>query len=131
MSMRFFTYSAPAALPGRNPAPSARPVTIPVPVVVFFLAGLTMLLNGLDLVTFLRLTPDYGTSLEVNPIVRTVFEAGGPLAMAALKLSVIGAATLLFVCIARYGRVRQACFCLSIAAAVGMVGFLSNLTPYV
>src|SRR5438046_1337898 len=94
MSMRLFTYPAPAAFRGRNSAPAARPAAIPVPVVVFILAGLTMLLNALDLVTFLRLTPDYGTTLEVNPIVRTVFEAGGPLAMAAVKLSVIGAATL-------------------------------------
>ncbi len=133
MSTRPLTYAAPLSSPVRvavRPAtPATTPVTPPatIPTFVLLLAGLTVLLHALDLVTFLRLTAEHGTSLEANPIIRAAFIHGGSPGVAVVKLGIVVVASALFVLAARSGRLRFGRNCLALAATMGLVGFLSNV----
>ena len=91
------------------------------------LAVVALAMHLLDLATGLRMMLVYGVHLEQNPLARFVMSSGGPLALTELKLGVVTAGVALFVRTARAGRARLARNCLLAAAAIGMLGWTSNL----
>jgi hypothetical protein len=91
------------------------------------LAGVALLLNVMDLVSGARLMLRYGTPAELNVIARTLFEIGGPVGLAAVKLSVVGSGVLVLVYLAHQGRARLARNSLLLIAIIGLLGFSSNL----
>jgi len=88
---------------------------------------LAVLLHALDLATGIRMMLVYGVQLEQNPLARLIMIDAGPLGLAIAKLGVVGAGVLLFVRAAQVGRPRLARNCLLLAAAIGLLGFTSNL----
>ncbi len=95
---------------------------------VLALAALAMVVQALDLVTFLRVVGFYGLAVEVNPLARALFTHGGPAALAIVKLAVavVVPAVLAFRACAGPHPVlaRRA---LVATVAIGTFGFLSNL----
>jgi hypothetical protein len=94
---------------------------------IMALAAFALFMHMLDLATGLRMMLTYGIALEQNPLVRIVMTTSGPLGLVQLKLGVVLVGVLLFVRTARAGRPRLARNCLLIAAAIGLLGFASNL----
>jgi hypothetical protein len=97
------------------------------PLAITCLAILALLMHALDLASGIRMMLVYGVSLEQNPLARTIMLEAGPLGLAAAKLGVVGIGVLLFVRTAQIGRPRLARNCLLLAAAIGLLGFTSNL----
>ena len=97
------------------------------PVTLYALAALTLLLHGLDLATGLRMMVVYGVGLEQNPIARGIMQAAGPLGLIEAKFLIVGLGVVLFLRAAKVGRARLARNCLLLAAALGALGFSSNL----
>ena len=97
------------------------------PAGILTLAGVALMLHILDLATGVRMMVLYGITLELNPLARAVMTSVGPLGLVELKLGVVLAGLLLFVRTAQVGRPRLARNCLLIAAAIGLLGFASNL----
>jgi uncharacterized membrane protein len=94
---------------------------------ILALAAFALFMHVLDLASGLRMMLTYGIALEQNPLARFVMTTSGPVVLVELKLGVVLAGVLLFVRTARAGRPRLARNCLLIAAAIGMLGFASNL----
>jgi hypothetical protein len=95
---------------------------------VLALAGLAMLVQALDLVTFLRVVTLYGLAMEVNPLARALFAHGGPAGLAAVKLMVAVVVPAVLACRAQVGpRPALARWALVATVAIGTFGFLSNL----
>jgi uncharacterized membrane protein len=94
---------------------------------ILALAAFALFMHVLDLASGLRMMFTYGIALEQNPLARFVMTTSGPVVLVELKLGVVLAGVLLFVRTARAGRPRLARNCLLIAAAIGMLGFASNL----
>jgi len=94
---------------------------------ILALAAFALFMHVLDLATGLRMMLVYGISLEQNPLARYIMTTGGPIGLIELKLGVVLAGLYLFVRTARVGRPRLARNCLLLAAAIGMLGWTSNL----
>jgi hypothetical protein len=94
---------------------------------ILALAAFALLMHVLDLATGLRMMLVYGISLEQNPLVRFIMTTRGPIGLIELKLGVVLGGLYLFVRTARVGRPRLARNCLLLAAAIGMLGWTSNL----
>jgi len=105
----------PARIPGRPPS------------IVFFIAGLAVFLNVLDLLSGIRMMLVYGVDLEQNPIARTIFQVSGPVGLSIMKLTVVLSGVFVLVLLARAGRTRLARTALATVALVGLLGFASNL----
>ena len=97
------------------------------PLAITLLAALAQVMHALDLASGIRMMLVYGIQLEQNPLARSLMSDVGPLGLAAAKLGVVGLGVLLFVRTAQAGRPRLARNCLLIAAAIGLLGFTSNL----
>jgi threonine/homoserine efflux transporter RhtA len=94
---------------------------------IILLATGALLLQILDLLTGIRLMLVFGIDQEQNPIARALFQTGGPLGLASVKLGVVLAAALVLVLLARAGRARLARNTLVVVALLGLLGFTSNL----
>ncbi len=91
------------------------------------LAGVAWLLQMLDAVTFLHLMALRGPAAELNPLVRAAYVAMGPSAIIALKAGIAGPVVLVLARMGRWGDRRIARVGLLVAAALGLLGALSNL----
>lgn len=94
---------------------------------IVWLAIFALLMHVLDLATGLRMMLVYGITMEQNPLARYLMITSGPMGLIEVKLAVVLAGLFLFVRTARLGRPRLARNCLVLAAAIGMLGFTSNL----
>ena len=94
---------------------------------IYTLAGFALLMHVLDLVTGLRMMQLYGVDMEQNPFARFIMQTAGPMGLIEMKLGVVVAAVVLFVCTAQVGRPRLARNCLLAAAGIGILGWSSNL----
>jgi hypothetical protein len=94
---------------------------------IVWLAIFALLMHVLDLATGLRMMLVYGITMEQNPLARYLMITRGPIGLIEVKLAVVLAGLFLFVRTARLGRPRLARNCLVLAAAIGMLGFTSNL----
>lgn len=97
------------------------------PIAITCLAMLALVLHALDLASGIRMMLMYGILLEQNPLARLLITDVGPLGLAVAKLGVVGLGVLLFVRTAQLGRPRLARNCLLLAAAIGLLGFSSNM----
>jgi Domain of unknown function (DUF5658) len=97
------------------------------PVALYALAVLTLVLHALDVATGIRMMLVYGINLEQNPIARGIMQTAGPLGLIEAKFLIVGLGVILFLHTARRGRARLARNCLLLAAALGALGFSSNL----
>jgi hypothetical protein len=97
------------------------------PIAITCLAMLALVMHALDLATGIRMMLVYGIPLEQNPLARWLMTDVGPLGLAVAKLGVVGLGVLLFVRTAQLGRPRLARNCLLLAAAIGLLGFSSNM----
>lgn len=97
------------------------------PLGILALATLAIVLQVMDLTTGLRMMLVHGIGTELNPLARTVMSTAGPLGLAELKLGVVLLGILIFVETAHAGRRRLARNCLLMVAALGLLGFASNL----
>jgi len=96
-------------------------------VALYVLAIVTLVLHALDVVTGVRMMLVYGVGLEQNPIARGIMLAAGPLGLIEAKFLIVGVGLVVFLRAARHGRARLARNCLLLAAALGALGFSSNL----
>jgi hypothetical protein len=97
------------------------------PAALYALAIVTLVLHALDLATGIRMMLVYGVGLEQNPIARAIMQTAGPLGLAEAKFFIVGLGVILFLRTAKLGRARLARNCLLLAAALGALGFSSNL----
>ena len=97
------------------------------PLGIYLLAGFALVMHVLDLVTGLRMMQVYGLDLEQNPLARFIMQTAGPIGLIEVKLGVVAGAVALFICTAQVGRPRLARNCLLLAAALGILGWSSNL----
>jgi hypothetical protein len=97
------------------------------PLGIALLASLAVAMHVLDLATGLRMMLLYGLELEQNPLARFIMQTAGPIGLIELKLGVVLAGVLMFVCMAQVGRPRLARNCLLLAAGIGVLGWTSNL----
>jgi hypothetical protein len=97
------------------------------PTTLYALAVLTLVLHALDVATGIRMMLVYGINLEQNPIARGIMQAAGPLGLIEAKFFIVGLGVVLFLRAAKLGRARLARNCLLLAAALGALGFSSNL----
>src|SRR5947209_8515172 len=97
------------------------------PLGITSLAALAIVMHALDLASGIRMMLVYGIELEQNPLARALMMDTGPLGLAAAKLGVVSLGVLLFVRTAQAGRPRLARNCLLLAAAIGLLGFTSNM----
>jgi len=86
-----------------------------------------MLLQTADLASGIRMMLTYGVNLEQNPVARTIFQFGGPIALTLAKMSVVAAGVLVLVWLERAGRPWLARNALSVVGLLGLLGFASNL----
>ena len=100
--------------------------TVPGPpfVLATILASLLQVLDGL---TAVRMMMALGPGSEVNPLVRSVYLAGGPAAVLSMKGVAATLIALTLWRLAGHGRVLLAGTVVGIAVVVGIVGCLSNL----
>lgn len=96
------------------------------PTFILVLAIFALAMQGLDLISALRMIGSHGLSSELNPLARAIFMQGGPVGLTAIKMGVIVAAVWLFIRVAREGRVRLAAAALVLSALVGAFGYYSN-----
>jgi hypothetical protein len=94
---------------------------------LYTLALLTLVLHALDVATGIRMMLVYGIGLEQNPIARGIMQTAGPIGLIEAKFLIVGLGVVLFLRAARLGRARLARNCLLLAAALGALGFSSNL----
>jgi hypothetical protein len=86
-----------------------------------------LILHTLDLLTGIHMMQTLGMDQEQNPVVRLLFQIGGPITLASFKLGVVTTGVLVLAHLARLGRTRLARNALLIIAILGLVGFSSNL----
>jgi hypothetical protein len=97
------------------------------PVGIYALASLALVMHVFDLVTGLQMMQVYGIDLEQNPLARFIMQTAGPIGLIEVKLGVVAGAVALFICTAQVGRPRLARNCLLLTAALGILGWSSNL----
>ena len=97
------------------------------PLGIYTLALIALLTHVMDLASGLRMMLVHGIALEQNPLARYIMHTAGPMALIEVKLTVVLGAVLVLVRTARLGRPRLARNCLLVAAAIGVLGFASNL----
>jgi Domain of unknown function (DUF5658) len=92
-----------------------------------FVASLAVLLQGLDLLSGIRLMLVFGIDQEQNPISRSIFQSTGPVGLTLVKLGVVLCGVLALLLLARAGRTRLARNALLLVALLGLLGLVSNL----
>ncbi len=107
--------------------PSPRPRRVSGRRSLSVLVGVAWLLQMLDAVTALWLMEALGPGAELNPIVRSVYIAAGPAGILGVKTAVVGPIVVLLGRVGRRGQARPARTGLLVAAALGLVGVVSNL----
>ena len=94
------------------------------------LTGIAWLLQMLDALTFLQLMALRGPAAELNPLMRSLYLAGGPAAIIAAKAAVAGPIIVLLARMGLRGERRVALVGLLAVSALGVLECLSNLpTP--
>ena len=91
------------------------------------LAALVWLLELLDGVTAVVMMRDHGNSAELNPFVRGVFDAVGPLGVVLMKFGLASIVLASFVHLAHKRRTTLARNCLLVALGLAALGVASNL----
>jgi hypothetical protein len=91
------------------------------------LAAIAVALHTLDLASGIRLMLVFGIDQEQNPISRTIFQMGGPVALSIAKYGVVLSGVTVLLLIASAGRPKLARASLILVALVGLIGFASNL----
>lgn len=119
--------SAPATTAGNQSLPIHNGRHTRAEMSLLLLGLITLLLHELDVLTGIRMIEAYGLSFELNPVARSIYSAGGSLALFAAKFGVVSAAVVLLLYLARAGRPRLARNCLFFASILGLLGLVSNL----
>jgi len=88
---------------------------------------MAVVLQGMDLLTGIRLMLLYGLDQEQNPIARSIFQTGGPVGLMIVKLGVVLTGVVVLLLLAPAGRARLAGTALVLVALLGLLGFASNL----
>jgi hypothetical protein len=94
---------------------------------LFALAAIAWALELLDGATAMWMMQTQGVSAELNPAIRSVYQAAGPLSVVVLKFILASVVIAAFMYLGYHRRSRLAHFCLCIAIAVAGVGVASNL----
>ena len=94
---------------------------------LFALALVAGAAQAADLVSCIQMMVSRGLGAELNPIVRGIFVATGPLGLGAIKLAAVALLVTLIVRIGLGGRTLLAGNVLVFCALMGAVGYWSNV----
>lgn len=127
--MMLLRHGRPASDAGRitPDGPLARAAQPAVNRTVLLLAAVAILMQTLSMVAGVQVMGVYGAAFEMNPLAQMGFAFGGAMGAAATKVIVVVGGVLLFVEMARSGRIWLAETFLGLSATMGLVSFVAKV----